>query len=132
MSWNYNGDPSASDKDTVRFDIGDTECDDQLLQDEEIEYALTQEGSVLAASARCCEAIARKFARQADFTLGPQAIRASQRSQAYYKMAQDLRNKANILSQGNGLYVGGIDPADEAKDVDLIPPAFKRRFMDNI
>ena len=37
MSWEYQG-PSASDKDEVRFLIGDTDVEDQLLSDEEIQY----------------------------------------------------------------------------------------------
>jgi hypothetical protein len=45
-------------------------------------------------------------------------------------MAADLRKRAAVLSQGNGLYVGGLDPADAAKDAGLIQPAFKRGMMD--
>jgi hypothetical protein len=131
MSWNYSGDPAASNKDAVRFEIGDTTYEDQLLTDEEILFALSVEGSIIAAAARCCETLARKYAREADYTLGPQSVKASQRGKAFLEMSTALRKKASILSQGNGLYVGGVDPLEYQKDVDLVQPAFKRGFMDN-
>ena len=37
MAWEYEG-PSASTKDEVRFLIGDTDFEDQLLSDEEIQF----------------------------------------------------------------------------------------------
>ena len=131
MSWNYSGDPASSDKDAVRFEVGDTDLTDQLLSDEEINFSIASEGNALSASARCCEALSRKFARKADFTLGPQSVRASQRSKAYADLGKELRKKAAIYSQGAGMYVGGVDPNDEKKDANLIPPFFKRRLMDN-
>lgn len=40
MTWTYSGDPGASALDEVRFLIQDTDQDDQLLSDEEIEYLI--------------------------------------------------------------------------------------------
>lgn len=132
MSWSYSGDPGSRDEDAVRFEIGDTDETDQQMGDEEITYALSVEGNVLGASARCCEVLARKYARQADYTIGPLSLNASQRGEAYKLMAIELRKKAVTLTSGNGMYVGGIDPADAAKDTSLIQPAFKVGLMDNV
>lgn len=42
MAWSYSGNPGASNLDEVRFLIQDTDTDDQLLSDAEINYLLTQ------------------------------------------------------------------------------------------
>lgn len=39
-SWFYSGDPLRSDRDEIRFLIGDTLTDDQLLSDQEIDAAI--------------------------------------------------------------------------------------------
>lgn len=126
MPWTYSGDPTSSDKDTVRFEVGDTDFNDQLLQDGEIEYAISMEATLLGAVARCCEVLARRFSRQADYRLGPQAVSASQRAEAYAARAKELRAKTVALG---GLYVGGIDKNEERLDRDLRQPAFKRDLM---
>jgi hypothetical protein len=128
MGWSYSGDPVNSDLDKVRFEIGDTDSTDQQLQDEEIEYTISAEPSLLAAAARCCEVLSRKFSRLADNRLGPQQVWASQRSVAYAERAKELRSKSSALG---GLYVGGLDKNEELLDQDLRQPAFKRDLMSN-
>lgn len=95
--WTYSGDPTSSLLDAVRYTIGDTIETDPLLQDEEVQYELTQAGSnVLQAAVRCCEAIAAKFARLADSTMGQTSINASQKYAQYTALASHLRRKAAI------------------------------------
>jgi len=118
MAWTYSGDPTASNKDAVRFEIGDTDTNDQLLTDEEIVYALSVESRIYGAAARCCEALARKFARQADFTLGPQHVAASQRSEAFARLGRDLKSR---IASSAPPYMGGPEDVDG--------PAFKRDLM---
>jgi len=120
MTWSYHGNPQGSEIDAIRFEIGDTDENWQLLQDEEIQYAVSMEANWIGAAARCCEAIARKFAREADYRLGPQWLNASQRSQAYKELAAELRRRAAAL--------GGISHETERH---LRPPAFGRGLMDN-
>ena len=38
MTWSYSGDPASSDRDAIRFYIGDTDTTLQLLQDEDIDF----------------------------------------------------------------------------------------------
>ncbi len=131
MSWTYSGDPAGSDLDAVRFEIGDTIDLDPLLQDNEILHALNLESTVLRAAVRCCEALARKFARQADSKLGPLDVKASQRALAYERLAQQLRSR---IASSNAPYLGGLSKAEQqldAQNTDLKKPAFRRGIMDN-
>lgn len=117
MTWSYSGDPENSDLDKVRFLISDTDEDDQLLQDAEIEHALsTNNDDVYNAAALCCEVIHRKFLRQVDYRLGPLAVSASQRADAYAKLAEEFRMKA-----GQG--ISFTEPKT--------PAAFRRNLMSN-
>ena len=119
MAWTYSGDPANSTLDAIRFEIGDTNTNDQLLQDAEINYTYSEEGSVLAASARCCEVLARKFAREADQELGPIKEKLSQRSDSYAKLAETLRRKATQA------------PTDAILSSDVADAIFNKGMMDN-
>ncbi len=97
MSWSY--DPTIpTDKDAVRLEIGDTDINNQLLQDEEIEYFLSVEGSVLAASIAAAESIAAKFSRGFNQRVGDLSADKSKLADQYRKLAEDLRRRAAINS----------------------------------
>lgn len=51
MTWSYSGDPASSTLDQVRFLVRDTASTHQLVQDEEINWLLTQEANVYMAAA---------------------------------------------------------------------------------
>lgn len=97
MSWSYNSN-LATDKDKVRLLVGDTDTTDQLLQDEEINYLLTETGNVLLAASRAAKAIAAKFSRQANKTVGDLRIDLSQKAEAYHKLADNLEQRAKSVS----------------------------------
>ena len=42
MAWTYDGDPSANARDAIRFLIGDTDTNDQLLADAEVAWVNSQ------------------------------------------------------------------------------------------
>jgi len=113
MTWSYNS-SLASDKDKVRLLTGDTDTTDQLLQDEEINYLLTETGNVLLAAGRAARAIAAKFARQADKEVGDLRVSLSQKAEAYRKLADDLEKRAGSVSipsladQGDFLFTKGM------------------------
>lgn len=119
MSWTYSGNPSSSDKDAVRFLIGDTDETFPLVQDEEIQFALGTEANVYAAAAKCCEALAARFSREADRRMGSVSVQSSQKASAYKEMARDLRKKAGL---GNLPYSGASDSA----------PVFTKGMMDYV
>jgi len=93
MTWSYNT-SLATDKDKVRFYIGDTDQTDQLLQDEEISFLLTEMSNVLLAAAHAAKAVAAKFSRQADKAAGDLRVSLSQKAQAYMSLAADLEKRA--------------------------------------
>lgn len=69
MTWTYSADPTSSNKDAVRWLIGDTNPEDQLLQDEEIAFNLTEvSDDVYRASANCAQNLAARFTGEAQST----------------------------------------------------------------
>lgn len=125
MTWSYSGDPSSSNQDAVRFAIGDTDSADQLITDEEIAYLLT-DSTVTAASIAACEALAAKFARQVDRSVGNLSLSSSQRAAQFRELAATLRKRTGYLARP---YAGGISVADkEARDADTdrVKPIFTR------
>ena len=136
MTWTYGGDPSANDRDEVRFLIQDTNTNDQLLSDEEIAYLLAEyTASNLLAAARACEVIATKFARDASLiTIGDTTVDHRKRAQIYLAMSRDLMFQYQASVRTGGIYIGGVIEADvDAIDDDtsLIQPKFIPGEMDN-
>ena len=93
MAATYSGNPSASDKDEVRFLIGDVDTDNALFTDEEIDWLISEEGSPLAAAARACEILATRFAREADTAVGDLRVDLSKLSEQYAARAKALRRR---------------------------------------
>ena len=120
MSWSYSGDPTSSPMDALRFEVGDTDINNPMLQNEELSYMLGQSQTILHAAVYACEVLSRKFAVLADMRIGPTSISASQRAEAFAKRAMELRKR--IASS----HAPTFNP-----DIILTPPAFKRRLMDN-
>lgn len=92
MAWTYSGNPAASARDKVRFLCGDTDTNDQLLQDEEIDYLLTVRSSPESTAPLACSTIMGKLAREVDYTIGPEKVMASQRLKAYESLIKMLRS----------------------------------------
>jgi len=95
MAWSY--DPNLPTKtDEVRLIIGDTDIDDQLLQDEEIEYFLEQsQDSVTQASIKAVMAIIAKLSRKVDKSVGEAKLSLSQQIEHYQKLLDNL--KSNMI-----------------------------------
>ena len=116
MTWTYDGDPTQDRTAEVRFLVGDTDQTDPLVQDEEIEFVLTQyvpvEGSpAWLAAAHVADGIAAKFARKADRSLGSLSISASQQRDHYRELAADLRMLWATGGRGNSSGLAGVVPA---------------------
>lgn len=120
MTFSYNTALTAS-KDKVRLMIGDTNEDSVLLQDEEIDYFLTQNSSPTRAAVLCCRAISAKFARQADTTVESVSVNYSQKAQAYENMARNLEAQAATSGtiagpSATGISVAAMQAANEDAD----------------
>ena len=64
MTFSYSGDPDSSSLDYVRDQIGDTDEDDPILTDEEINKAISDNSVLLLASANCARKIGARFSRK--------------------------------------------------------------------
>ena len=125
MSWYYTGNPTSSNKDAVRFWTGDTNSTLPLLQDEEIEYALTLQPNIRLCAADCLDAIATKLSQEVNFSSLDLRMDLGQRAANYRKRAIELRKEAQRIAATP--YAGGISVADKdlrEADADRVKPAF--------
>lgn len=124
---------ATSPKDQVRLLIGDTVSTDPQMQDEEINFYLTQRSSVWGAAAECCMTLATKFARSVDQAVGTAKISFSQMAQAYVRRAALFNAKAAMM--GTGLpYAGGLSATDMMNALandDRVAPNFTVGAFDN-
>lgn len=146
MPFTY-GDPSTSDIWAVRFEIQDTDSSAQLLQDDEVGYAILRETGqaantgalvlndygVFSAAARCCEALSRLFAAQADEQVGDNRTTYSKQAQTYSDRAKELRIKAAGSSPA-GPYAGGQSRSEKwgrEQDTDAVQPKLRKNQFGN-
>lgn len=116
MTWTYSGSPATSTRDQVRFLTGDTSDLDEQLQDEEIDWLLTQTSSVYRAAAQGCEAIASKYARLIDKTVGSLSIRYSQRRDFYLTLAATLTVRSHGRGVGAKPFYGNADATNPTRE----------------
>lgn len=93
MTWTYN---IATEIGKVRFLIQDTNTDDQLLSDEELQFTLDENSDVNMAAAIAARSIARKLIRRLNQEAAPGGVSLYRRQQAemYSKLAEELEQKA--------------------------------------
>ena len=134
MTWSYSGNPKLSAKDQVRFQIGDTNPEDPLLTDEEIEYLLSlYNNTPMNTSIRCCETLVSKFSRLADEAVGQVKISYSQIADTYLKKTIPML-RARLAMEDSQFYAGGISQNDkhtQAMDFDRVKPDFSKHMMEN-
>ena len=129
MTWTYDPTDLSTDLAKVRLLIGDTDTNDQLLSDEEINHFLTVDTDPNRAAAFAANAIYSKFARLADTTVESVSKKYSQKAQHYSALAKTLEaqaNSADAPSPG----ISGINPEtmrDKRNDTDRVREKF---YMD--
>lgn len=99
MSWSY--DPTlTTDRDQVRFQIGDTDTADQLLSDEELDALLLLETSVDLAAARAADRLAIEFIRKADEVVDDlgQRVKYGNRAALFQKLATAARSRVSVTA----------------------------------
>lgn len=138
-TFSYSGDPNASRQDWVRFEIQDTDPNAQLLTDAEIRFCVAEEADanrpsqaeMLSAAARALEVLARKFAAQADETIGSLKINYSASAKGHRERAMELRVRAAGM---HSVIWGGHSESQkeaEATSLDRVQPAFTRNQFTN-
>jgi hypothetical protein len=123
MVWSYQ-DTMPTDKDKVRFYCGDVDSSEQLVTDEEILFALSEEGTVRLAAATICERIGARFTRLSDITEGDLSLKYSQRYSQFLELASSLRSRSAVTASP---LAGGISVSDKNQqnaDTDRVKPAF--------
>lgn len=135
MTFTYNNaNLAASPKNRVRLLIGDTDDSRQQLQDEEINYVLTQQSSVTLAAAACCDILAAKYAFLVNTENGSLRLSAAARHKHYLSLADRLRagGAGNIPGDATvhdaRIYVGGVSQATKdtiTEDSDAVVAPFR-------
>lgn len=127
MTWTYSGDPATNARDSIRFLVGDTDTNDQLVTDEEIAWTNNQvTGSDTATTDlytvayRVMLAIASKFSRLANQAIGDMRVDLSQKADNARTQAEQLRILAGRENLVPVPYAGGISVSD--KDIDRANP----------
>lgn len=135
--WTY--DPESLGTDTaaerlnsVRFLVGDTDTNDQQVQDEEITFALSQSGdNVYYAGSFVAETLAAKYSRRVDTKLdGTLSADYSDLAAQYRLLAVQLKQQGQRYSgTALGVSVGGISISDIDAirgNTDRVSPSFTR------
>ena len=132
MTWSYNENLNT-DRDKVRFRIGDTDTDDQLLSNETIDALLVIRNDVVLASIDSVQAILAKFAREIDRqALGLGGPR-SQKTTHYENLLKILRAEAD--KGATGVFYGGATIAekeDALADTTKPRPPFRLDQFNNL
>jgi hypothetical protein len=127
VTWSYSGNPGESEKDAVRFAIPDNTVQTALsVSDEEITYTLEEEGSVLGASAACCESIGRRLTMQADLSTGDLKLTYSKQAETFAQRAKDLRLRAQGSHAPTSAGLSISEKEGFAEDTDEVQPLFRR------
>lgn len=136
MAWSYdernlNTTDALGRLNAVRFLIGDTNEDDQQVQDEEVAFALDQANSnTYFAGAFLCRTIAAKYSRNVDVKIGGALEETSSQLQAHYlELAEALEYQAQKTGGSLGIKAGGLTKStvDGVRaNTNRVEPAFSR------
>lgn len=132
MGFSYGAKPQTDQKDEIRLLIGDTDSNDPLLQDAEINYFISVEGESRRAAARSALAIVAKFARCVNESVGRIKVSFEQRVDHYNKLAEELMMEADAVV--GTPFAGGISVSDKQTtelDDDRVQPQFNRATHEN-
>jgi hypothetical protein len=131
--WSYSGDPATSEKDTIRFYIGDIDESLQLLSDEDIQFLIDTWGpkykSSILTAAVAAEMIANHFAREVSISADGVSVGSNELQGKYDTLAENLRDLYKIEEQGSPIIPGLL--FDPNYDHSIKPLRFGVGFTDN-
>lgn len=136
MAWNYSGDPGDSPRDKVRFLVGDTCEEQQLVSDGEIAWAVSSQPTEELAAALVLRALAARYSRLVTVKVGDVSKNCGQMAKAFKERADELDPSG--MTSGAALLVlprfGGLSISEKEaldSDSDAVQPVF-RKGMDDI
>lgn len=134
MAWTYSGDPATSVRDKVRFLVGDTDTTSQEMTDAEVDAMIADAANEpYAAAIACAYALASKYARKVDKSIGDLSISWGQVAKGYRDLVQQLRIQAAGAAGVLAPYAGGISVSDkegDREDSDRVQPHFRTNLHD--
>lgn len=96
MTWSYSGDPSTSTRNYVRFLISDTDTNDQLFSDEELNYVISEwDNNAYSAARECAEILIARYSREADSS--SKSVGDISVSESYSSKIQHYKELANSI-----------------------------------
>lgn len=119
----------------IRSMVGDTDPDDELIQDEEIDWIVRRwlplQGSIEFCGAMVADSIANKFAREASYSADGVSIGLSQIADQFRALSSNLREQhKEIMSMGAVPDFGGA-LRGEQMDPSLRNFSFGTQMHDN-
>lgn len=132
--WTYSGDPATSNRDAVRFLIGDTDESKPLVSDEEIAWELAQNNNnIYRAGAVLANTVAATFAQAVQTkSVGSLSITYAARAESYNQLARRLaarvRTKSTIAPYAGGTSI--TDKQTREQDADWNRPDFEIGMSD--
>ena len=133
--WSYSQDPDSGNLAVVRLLCGQTSTsDDVLLQDEEIDWIISQKPNNYHAAAAACDLLASRYSatQPKGQTYGKTKLDWGDRATELRKSAKTLREQANL--EGVTPFVGGRSISDKrgvTADSDRVRPAFTIGMTDH-
>jgi len=141
MAWSYDatdlGTGTASGRlNSVRLLVGDTDTNDQQVQNEEITFALDQTNdNVYYAAAWAARTIAAQYSRRVTQNLsGALSADYSDLQDHYTSLAETLEHQGKKSGAVLGIKAGGISIAtvdNVRQNTDRVPPSFRRDRFKN-
>lgn len=131
MAWNYDAtllseDTSVGRLYIIRLITGDTDTDDQQLQDEEIYWYLTRHGdSIRYAAMDAVRGLIAKYSRDVDMWMGHTRVGAAGRQRNYRMLLDYLEN--DMTTALVEILVGGQSWSEKEaihEDTDVVQPSF--------
>jgi len=141
MAWSY--DETNLDTSTpggrinvVRFLVGDTDSSNQIVQNEEITFALSEtNNNVYNAGAWVARSVGAKYSSKVDIELdGQLSAKYSDLSSKFYNLALQLESQAKRYSSSFGVFAGGITKTQlesGREDNNKSPTSFRREQFHN-
>ena len=126
MPFTYS-DSVSTTRDRVRLLIGDTDSDEPLLMDSELDFLITLGGNIYSVAASACETIAAKFAREVSKSVGGLSLGSQDRQAHYQSLASSLRFQ--LALRVSIPFAGGLSQDEKNSnnsDPDLVPHLFSR------
>lgn len=116
MSFTY-ASPESSDKDALRFLIGDTDEEGHFTEDEEIEWILSRWMPIMGTLEYCAaivaDTIAARYAQEASYSADGVSVSLGPVGEQFRKLAATLRSQHRMLLVGGSPDAGGISPYEQ-------------------